>query len=417
MAFFNGSKIANVQVNGLVTVDEELSPSSTNPVQNKAISDAVANALKGSAAGGGAVTLEDVCPLEHELGVTVTSRNLFDLGWFEADIAGEFEIVEFNGRRCLKNVPNRECVLKGYVHHHFPAVVTVFQYDAYCAETNANCFCIYNPQGAALQFLNASMDINNWTIRTVYDGGIGSFSLYIYNANTVYLDLDSIMATVENDGSQYTPYINDFSGVSVTRYGRNLFDVGRFEANLADGRWHYVEFNGRRCIKNTPDKDCMLTGYMSLQFPTTIRAFQVDAYCAENAANVFSLFDKTGKTALCYVNASTDINNWTVRAQFGGNDVGWFSLYCSTPYDVYIDLDSIIAVTDTETEPYEPFVSQAATANTDGTVEGVTSLSPTTTLMADDGVIINASYNKDANAVIGGLLERISALETALVNN
>lgn len=45
------------------------------------------------------------------------------------------------------------------------------------------------------------------------------------------------------------------------------------------------------------------------------------------------------------------------------------------------------------------------TPNPDGTVEGVTSLYPTTTLITDtEGVLIDVEYNKDANKVIGELL-------------
>ena len=198
-----------------------------------------------------------------------------------------------------------------------------------------------------------------------------------------------------------SPDITDFSGVSIARYGRNLFDLDWFEANLASGRWHYVEFNGRRCIKNTPNSDCMFIGYATKSFPVPIMALQIDAYCAEGTPTVLNLYDKQGNT-LAYASVSNDINNWTKRWVFGSADVGSYMLYCSSPYDVYIDLDSLIAVTDTNTEPYEPFVSQTATANADGTVDGIMSVAPTSVLTAE-GVTINAEYNMDTNAVLESL--------------
>jgi len=55
------------------------------------------------------------------------------------------------------------------------------------------------------------------------------------------------------------------------------------------------------------------------------------------------------------------------------------------------------------------------TPKADGTVEGVMSLSPTTTLIADNSqVTISVEYNKDANWVIAGQEERIAALEAAV---
>lgn len=52
---------------------------------------------------------------------------------------------------------------------------------------------------------------------------------------------------------------------------------------------------------------------------------------------------------------------------------------------------------------YEPYIAPTDyTPNADGTVEGITSLYPNTTLMTDtDGVIINCEYNKDINKFSG----------------
>ncbi len=49
-------------------------------------------------------------------------------------------------------------------------------------------------------------------------------------------------------------------------------------------------------------------------------------------------------------------------------------------------------------DTWQPYVSQTATANADGTVEGLMSVSPITTLRADDGVTINAEYWLDAES-------------------
>lgn len=53
---------------------------------------------------------------------------------------------------------------------------------------------------------------------------------------------------------------------------------------------------------------------------------------------------------------------------------------------------------------YEPHQGTSYTPNADGTVEGVTSIYPTTTLMTDtEDVILDVEYNRDANKVIAEL--------------
>ncbi len=58
------------------------------------------------------------------------------------------------------------------------------------------------------------------------------------------------------------------------------------------------------------------------------------------------------------------------------------------------------------------------TPNEDGVVEGVMSVYPTTTLICDtDGVIIDASYNKDSNKVVTSLEEGIASSANSLVGS
>jgi hypothetical protein len=52
-----------------------------------------------------------------------------------------------------------------------------------------------------------------------------------------------------------------------------------------------------------------------------------------------------------------------------------------------------------------------------GTVDGVTSIAPSTTLTTDaEGALIECEYNKDANKVVKSLEERIAALEAAIIS-
>ena len=60
---------------------------------------------------------------------------------------------------------------------------------------------------------------------------------------------------------------------------------------------------------------------------------------------------------------------------------------------------------------YEPYIGTTYTPLSDGTVTGITSLSPTTTLLTDTpGAIVECEYNCDTNKVIADILDKIAAL-------
>lgn len=67
---------------------------------------------------------------------------------------------------------------------------------------------------------------------------------------------------------------------------------------------------------------------------------------------------------------------------------------------------------------YVPYVEPTEYAvNEDGTVDGVTAIYPTTTLMTDTiGAIIDVTYNRDANKVVADIVSRIAVLESAVLN-
>ena len=82
---------------------------------------------------------------------------------------------------------------------------------------------------------------------------------------------------------------------------------------------------------------------------------------------------------------------------------------------IYIDLDSFMIEESQAPTDYEPYNGQTATANADGIVEGLTSVSPDMTIMTDtEGVVIDMTYNADTKMYIDNKLAEIS---TAIVNN
>ena len=68
---------------------------------------------------------------------------------------------------------------------------------------------------------------------------------------------------------------------------------------------------------------------------------------------------------------------------------------------------------------YVPYIApKIYPVNADGTVDGITLISPVMSLFTDNtDAQIMAEYNKDANAVINNLVERIIAIENAILNS
>lgn len=79
----------------------------------------------------------------------------------------------------------------------------------------------------------------------------------------------------------------------------------------------------------------------------------------------------------------------------------------ATDYEPYID-PSTVTVTVTD---YEGYNGTEYTPSADGTVHGITSLSPSMTILTDtEGVIVECEYNRDTNKVIEKLTNAIKAL-------
>ena len=84
--------------------------------------------------------------------------------------------------------------------------------------------------------------------------------------------------------------------------------------------------------------------------------------------------------------------------------------------DYRVELSNIQLEVGSTATDYEPYIEpQTVTANADGTVDGLTSISPNMTIMSDtEGVVIDMTYNADTKMYIDNKLAEIS---TAIVNN
>ena len=88
-----------------------------------------------------------------------------------------------------------------------------------------------------------------------------------------------------------------------------------------------------------------------------------------------------------------------VYVESTGHEVGDTSL-CGT-------YKFMLEVNDVGTD-FEAFTENEYVPSTDGTVEGITSLSPNMTILTDtEGVIVECEYNKDTNKVVHKLADAL----------
>ena len=168
-----------------------------------------------------------------------------------------------------------------------------------------------------------------------------------------------------------------------------------------------TEFDGKRCLK------LGATSTISYTLPTAIKLYSLQLKVYDTGYNrSFMSYTKndTGTTKL-YIKA-TKTNEWEsiVRQYIPDSQyftgIQFYKEDASTP--VYIDLDSVMLETSHTATEYEPYKGAEYTPSADGTVNGVTSLYPNTTLTTDtDGVIIDCEYNRDINKAFAELQQAI----------
>ena len=180
--------------------------------------------------------------------------------------------------------------------------------------------------------------------------------------------------------------VPDLTAVKVSRYGKNLFDknstIDGYEiTNVVEG-------------KISVNKDWFVTDYILV-----VERYTYKVSGKDSGSSV--LFYDKDKKFLGY-------------SAGGGNNI-----FAVIKNACYVVLNGLLTQKETfqlelgsTATDYEPYKECAEyTPNADGTVNGVTSLYPNTTLMTDtEGVIIDCEYNRDIN-------KAFAALEAAIATN
>ncbi len=376
----------------------------TGDVNTLQMNTACANALRG-AASGSSVRLSDISPNEHTLGVKVRSKNLIPYPYATqsgATINGitwtytsdgillangtatensNFAIVNINN---AIPVTGQKVTLSGCPDSKGTSKYGIYYYDTVTSRFD-------NGEGA-----------------TFIPKGVVTINARIFKGQTVDNLVFKPQLELGSTATAYTPYISDLSTVNVTRCGKNILEYPYVETTLT-----------RNGLTFTDNKDGTITVNGTATADTQFRLQDTVAY--PNNPNPFNSL--IGKKV--YINGSPEGSSkdtyaiqWVAVGTYGN---GVMTVTKSSYYRFAIFVKSGITVENLVFKPqielgitaipYEPYQGQSYTPATDGTVSGVKSLYPTTTLMTDtEGAIIEAEYSKDINKAFAELQQAIISL-------
>ena len=366
--------------------DRAYSPTSENAQSGKAVAEALkaertyannsfSGALRGSASGE-AVRLTDVSPLEHTLTVKLKSKNLLPFPYFHSSMlqAGITYTVNSDGT----------ITANGTATGRSEFVLSANKSDW----ASGNYVLSGCPSGGSadtysLQTINGFSDTGSG-LQKNDTAEFARISIIIKKGTTVSNLVFKPQLELGTTQTSYTPYITDFSGVTLKRYGRNLVDISDGNSttsattvDITESCPRGINIFGSAYLERSVNQPCRL---------------RID-YVVDGETN-YLFGEMMYSSGICTVEGTIPISATQVNLTFqklinGEGDIYWKNIQ--------------LEIGDSATD-YRAFQQQNYIANADGTVPGVTGISDDITLITDtDGVTVNAEYNKDINKVISEL--------------
>lgn len=377
------------------------------------IRNSYANAIRNSVSGA-CIRVDDVSPIEHTVKTTVRSKNLFNTytDLETATVNGITFVYNGDGTvtidgTCDCSGTDTSAATRGFI----PA---------------ASPISIKKGTTVTLSGINGVLDDGSYAFRirlftdtktTKDNGGLqGDY----YQTTTITVTEDCVIHsghiqvgdgyTVDNvvinpqleigdTATEFTPYV-DPSTATVTACGKNIFKLAAKTQTL----------NGVTCTVNT---DGTVTVNGTAEKATFFGLGNV--YPVEGARHRLSgcPFGGSFNTYILYIHNSTsgadiyDLGSGKVFTGVAGDLGLTIAVYAGTTVN-NLKFYPMVTIGE-EVEAFEPYVGSSYSPSSDGTVEGVASVSPMMCVYADKtGTIIDIEYNKDLNAVfddINNLLE------------
>lgn len=343
-----------------------------------------ANSLKGFESDK-AMLLDDISPVTHEMGVRVRGKNLFDVSKIT-----NFSNLINNGDGTLTikaNALNQSTNLNVTLSTVCPALKVGDKISFSFVSPSSNRY---------IYLLKSSNTLASFTNPfTVTQDDLDS-RLVFYGYQSTQPDygnpctISNIQIELGTTSTAYTPYVPDLTAVKVSRCGKNLFDK-----SIAYNNWT-PSVGGYKMLYLYVGKNSTVTVSLLQKYNIGLEGYLYIRCGKSDTSTKYWLYHST-VSELC--NKSVTVTS----------EDGYITIVATEP--VYNNFkDEIMVELGTTATDYEPYITPTDyTPTADGTVNGVTSLYPNTTLLTDtDGVIIDCEYYKDIDKAYNKLSAAIA---------
>lgn len=195
--------------------------------------------------------------------------------------------------------------------------------------------------------------------------------------------------------------ITDFSGITISRSGRNFVRYPYFDGNLTkEGVTFTDKGNGIVNISGIPNEEGRAEYFFAREIPLKKGTYTLSANCDGNHNGTFTyyVYDMVQSQTISFVkchNATNNVNTtFTIDKDVEKVYIKVLIASSNTTLnaDVRVQLEY-----GTEASPFELFDDYTThQVNADGTVDGLMSICPTTVLCADDDTVnISMAYYKN----------------------
>ncbi len=367
--------------------EQKYNPDSEWAQSGKAVAEAIKTApnfIKQTAIGN-PIVVNDVSPIEHKLDVEVKSKNLLPYP-YTAELPQTIDGITFtdNGDGSIK--------VKGSTNQGVTLTIATLKLSAgtyHVADEISG-----DGKGEVATFLTythlSRITLTEETQVPVIILVMGS-SEYPATVNVVVKPM-----VYKYEGTQESYVSQILEGVTVSRYGKNLFPSSEI------GLGYYNDSAGNRISNNTK----LWVDLFPCKPNTT--------YTISSNLEIYSIWQKDeAKVTISNTRKGTNNNNKKVLSVTTTSNCHYLAVSLNNIDGVndtsaFEWLQTEVGTVATEYEPYKQ--PQTATANADGTVEGLTSISPNMTLFADNGLIIECDYNTDTKTYIDNKFAELKAM-------
>ena len=368
-----------------------------------------ANALRGNVSGEAAVVLPDVSPIEHNMKVRVSSKNVLPL----PTTGG----TERNGVTITHN-KDGSITLKGtatenanylIVKSNAPIEGEYFLTGGWRSKENSD------------HFVTFSVVINSQKVSAIEKGvkceipkgAIITNMAVWFPSGTDFGEGVTIYPQLE-PGTTATPYAPpvDVSKVKLISSGKNLLNLTPILGTTVSAYGGTLTCNADGSISGSGTPNAYLTfGEIRLNLPKREYVLSVTGEFNNISCSIY-VYDKDGLKL-----ASSGLTSIIRTLKIDMNNYPNYS-YCT--FEIKRSNNNApmsgtayfkLGLGATETEYELPVAPTEYSVNADGTVTGVTSISPTTTLLSDTpNVVIDVEYNRDINKAFAELQQAILSI-------